>query len=99
MLPVAISNNLYWVGAVDWNVRDFHGYSTYKGTSYNAYLLLGEKNVLFDTVKAPFCRELVDNIRSLIQLEKIDYVVVNRRKPILLVECKWADTEVYRGLR
>ncbi len=44
MGPVKIADNIYWVGAVDWNIRDFHGYSTYEGSTYNAYLILDEKN-------------------------------------------------------
>ena len=50
MVPVEIKENIYWVGAVDWNIRDFHGYSTYKGTTYNAYLILDDKITLVDTV-------------------------------------------------
>ena len=42
---------MYWVGAVDWHVRDFHGYLTQRGTTYNAYLVMGEKITLVDTVK------------------------------------------------
>ena len=54
MAPVEIKKDIYWVGALDWNIRDFHGYSTPKGTSYNAYLVIDEKIALFDTVKKPF---------------------------------------------
>jgi flavorubredoxin len=46
-----IKDKIYWVGAIDWNIRDFHGYSTYKGTTYNAFLVKDEKIALFDTVK------------------------------------------------
>ena len=72
-----IKKDIYWVGAVDWTVRDFHGYSTYEGTTYNAFLMLGEKNVLFDTVKKNLCSDLVHRIRTVIDPEKIDYIVVN----------------------
>jgi flavorubredoxin len=72
-----IKKDIHWVGAVDWDVRDFHGYSTEKGTSYNAFLALDEKVTLFDTVKKPFRSEFFHNLRSLTPLEKIDYVVVN----------------------
>ena len=54
MGPIEVKKDIFWVGAVDWNIRDFHGYSTYRGTSYNAFLVKDEKIVLFDTVKAPF---------------------------------------------
>jgi flavorubredoxin len=77
MFPVEIKKNVYWVGAIDWNIRDFHGYSTYKGTTYNAYLILDEKITLVDTVKYPFRAELLNNIRQLIDPAKIDYLIVN----------------------
>ena len=51
MEAVKISEHVYWVGAIDWNIRDFHGYSTKRGTTYNAYLVMGEKPTLVDTVK------------------------------------------------
>ena len=47
MEKVELKKGIYWVGAIDWNVRDFHGYSTPFGTSYNAYLILDEKKVSF----------------------------------------------------
>ena len=46
-----VSDNVYWVGAVDWHVRDFHGYKTQRGTTYNAFLIIDEKITLIDTVK------------------------------------------------
>ncbi len=72
-----IKKNVYWVGAIDWNVRDFHGYSTNKGTTYNAYLIKDEKNILFDTVKGPFEHEMLHNINSVMNPKDIDYIVVN----------------------
>jgi flavorubredoxin len=77
MKPFEIKKDLYWVGVIDWNLRDFHGYSTEKGSTYNAYLLLGEKNILFDTVKVEFTKTLIDNIKTIIDPSKIDYIVVN----------------------
>ena len=44
MKALRISENVYWVGAIDWNVRNFHGYETEKGTTYNAYLILDERS-------------------------------------------------------
>lgn len=77
MAAEEIKDNVFWVGAIDWNVRDFHGYSTYKGTTYNAYLIKDDKNVLFDTVKGPFEHEMLHNIREVMEPEEIDYIVVN----------------------
>ena len=68
---------VYWVGAIDWHIRNFHGYSTHKGTTYNAYLVLGEKIALVDTVKAPFYGEMLERIRNIIAPEMIDYLVIN----------------------
>jgi flavorubredoxin len=77
MQPVEVKKNIYWVGALDWNIRDFHGYSTPKGTTYNAYLVIDEKVTLFDTVKKPFKNELIESIRKIIDPKRIDYLVVN----------------------
>ena len=74
---VKISENVYWVGAIDWDIRNFHGYSTNRGTTYNAYLIIAEKVTLVDTVKAPFRDELLARIRSVIEPEKIDYIISN----------------------
>lgn len=72
-----IAKNIFEVGVSDWNVRNFHGYLTPYGSSYNAYLILDEKITLIDTVKAPFSEELVERISEVVDLEKIDYVVCN----------------------
>ena len=77
MEKVELKKGIYWVGAIDWNVRDFHGYSTSFGTTYNAYLILDEKNVLVDTVKAPFYLEMLGRISEIIDPTKIDIVVSN----------------------
>ncbi|SMC23108.1 Flavorubredoxin [Desulfacinum hydrothermale DSM 13146] len=76
-MPIEIKKDIYHVGVVDWNIRDFHGYSTYKGTSYNAYLALDDKKALFDTVKKPFCGQLLHNIRKVVDPRSIDYLIVN----------------------
>ena len=77
MRPVETSKDIFWVGAVDWNIRDFHGYSTHLGTSYNAYLIMDEKITLIDTVKREFTDKLLENIGEIIDPEKIDYVISN----------------------
>jgi flavorubredoxin len=74
---VELKKGIYWVGAIDWNIRDFHGYSTPFGTTYNAYLILDEKNVLVDTVKAPFYWEMLGRISEIIDPSKIDIIISN----------------------
>lgn len=77
MAVVELAKGVYWVGAIDWNTRDFHGYSIPFGTTYNAYLILDQKNVLIDTVKAPFYLEMLGRISEIIEPSKIDIVVGN----------------------
>jgi flavorubredoxin len=77
MCPVEIKPNVFWVGALDWEIRDFHGYSTYKGSTYNAYLIKDEKITLVDTVRRGFSGELLERIREVIDPTTIDYLIVN----------------------
>jgi flavorubredoxin len=77
MEKVELKKDIYWVGAVDWDIRDFHGYSTEKGTSYNSYLVMDEKIALFDTVKKEKYGDLMHRIMHLTDPQKIDYLVVN----------------------
>jgi anaerobic nitric oxide reductase flavorubredoxin len=74
-----LSKGLYWVGYVDWTLRNFHGHelSTHRGSSYNAYLIVDEKIVLVDTVWGPYTERLLENIREIIDPAKIDIVVTN----------------------
>jgi len=72
---VKVTDRVYWVGAIDWSIQDFHGYLTSRGTTYNAYLLLADKITLIDTVKAPFQDELLARIRSVVNPSDIRYVV------------------------
>lgn len=72
-----LAKGVHWVGAIDWDIRDFHGYSTYKGTTYNAFLVVDDKITLFDTVKHSHKGELLRNISKIVDPEKIDYIVVN----------------------
>lgn len=74
---VKVSEHVYWVGAVDWGLRDFHGYATHRGSTYNAFLILGDKVTLVDTVKAPFQAELLARIASVIDPARIDYIISN----------------------
>jgi len=77
MQAVEIADGIYWVGALDWNGRNFHGFATLRGTSYNAYLILDEKNVLIDGVKTPFLGEMMARVRSVIDPKEIDLIVSN----------------------
>ena len=77
MNKVTVAEDIFWVGVVDWNIRDFHGYITSRGTTYNAYLILDQKTALVDTVKHNFAKELLRNVEDLADLDKIDYIIVN----------------------
>jgi len=81
MRSVTISEGIEWVGAIDWNLADFHGYETPRGSTYNAYLVRGEKTALVDTVKLPFVDELLDRVRTVMDPADVDYIVVNHVEP------------------
>lgn len=81
MMPMQIKANIFDVGVQDWAVRDFHGYKTERGATYNSYLIMDEKITLIDTVKAPFTEELLRNIATVTPLEKISYIIINHVEP------------------
>jgi len=72
-----VSEHVFWVGAVDWAIRDFHGYATRRGTTYNAYLITGATPTLVDTVKAPFFDEMMARIASVMNPEEIEVLISN----------------------
>jgi flavorubredoxin len=74
---IKIADRVYWVGAIDWRLRDFHGYQTARGSSYNAYLVLGEQVTLIDTVKASHADEMMARIASVIDPQQIRCIVSN----------------------
>lgn len=79
MKPIEIKPGIYRVGAVDWDIRAFHGhtYTTPRGTSYNAYLIVDDKIALIDTVHASFAGEMIERIREIVPPGKIDYIISN----------------------
>jgi flavorubredoxin len=77
MKAIELRNNVYWVGAIDWAVRDFHGYETPRGTSYNNYLIIDEEPTLIDTVKYDFVDLMIKNIKTIMDPRAIKHVVVN----------------------
>ncbi|HEY5548466.1 MAG TPA: FprA family A-type flavoprotein [Coriobacteriia bacterium] len=82
MRSVPVSEHITWVGAVDWNLRDFHGFETSRGSTYNAYLVSGsDKVALIDTVKTQFVGELLSRISDVMDPAKIDLIVVNHIEP------------------
>lgn len=97
MSNVQLADGVYWVGAIDWNIRNFHGYSTHLGTTYNAYLIIDNKIALIDTVKAPFYEEMLSRVKRIVAPEDIDYVVSNHVEmdhsgslPMMMKEAKKA---------
>jgi flavorubredoxin len=77
MKPLEIAKGIYCLPAIDWNIRDFHGYSVYKGSTYNAYLIIDEKITLIDAVKKEFADDLIKGISDIIDPKKIEYVISN----------------------
>jgi len=77
MEKIELKPNIFWVGGIDWDIRNFHGYSTNRGTTYNAYLIIDEKITLIDTVKPKFKGEMLSRIKEIINPKKIEYIVSN----------------------
>jgi anaerobic nitric oxide reductase flavorubredoxin len=78
---VQLREGIHWIGAVDWNIRSFHGYITHRGSSYNSYLVVDEKVALIDFVKAPFAEEQVTKMSEIIEPKRVDYIVANHAEP------------------
>jgi flavorubredoxin len=76
-----LRDDIWWAGAIDWDVRDFHGYETPRGTTYNAYLILDEKVVLVDGVRAGFGPEMLARVRGCCGTRSVDYLVINHVEP------------------
>ena len=78
MQPVEIKKDIFWVGFVDYDHMDFHGYSrSPDGSTYNAYLIKDEKNVLLDTVASGCEGTLLCRMAQVLEPEKIDYIICN----------------------
>ncbi len=77
MKAIEIKKGIYWVGAVDWDLRNFHGYLTQRGSTYNAYLIMDEKITLIDSVKEHLTSDMMERISSIVDPSKIDYVISN----------------------
>jgi len=80
-MKTEIREGIHWVGYVDWTVRDFHGYRTERGSTYNAYLVQDEKTAIVDAVKGPYWRELVRHIKAHTELAQVDYIICNHAEP------------------
>ncbi len=81
MANYEIMKDVFFVGYVDWEVKNFHGYTTHRGTSYNSYIAIGEKKVLIDTVKRPFFERFLEKIKSVCNPEEIDFLIINHVEP------------------
>ena len=82
MSAIKLRENIWSVGVLNPTLRVFDIVMESKyGTSYNAYLLTGEKNVLIETVHVDYFDEYLDNIRQVIPLEDVDYLIMNHNEP------------------
>lgn len=78
---IMLNENIFWVGKIDDRDVPFHRLTLTKGTTYNSYLLNTEKPTVIDTVDLSFGREYVENLKSIIELDKIKYIVINHTEP------------------
>lgn len=77
MKPVALNDFIFWTGAIDWDLRNFHGYMTQRGSTYNAYLIMDEKITLIDAVKYYLVDEMLERISQIVDPSKIDIIISN----------------------
>ena len=77
MEKTEIKSDIYWVGGIDWDIRNFHGYLTQRGSTYNAYLIMDKKITLVDTVKHYKFDEMLARIKEIVNPAKIDYIISN----------------------
>ena len=81
MINKQIAPAVFFVGGIDWNMRDFHGFSTPKGVTYNSYVVVDEKVAVIDGVKCTFVDEQLAKITNIIDPDKIDYIIINHVEP------------------
>ena len=98
MKHVEIVPGIHWVGGIDWDLRDFHGYKTQRGSTYNSYLIIDDKVTLIDTVKHYMFDEMMERIRSVVDPKDIDYIISNHVEmdhsgslPMILKEAQNAE--------
>lgn len=77
MKAIEIKKGIYWVGGIDWNLRNFHGYLTQRGSTYNSYLIIDDKITLIDNVKHYLAEEQIKRISQIVDPKKIDYIIQN----------------------
>lgn len=81
-MSIKLSENVYWIGVFDWNLRNFHGIYTPKGVSYNSYLIISAGEVaVIDTVFEPFWEEFYSNLSKLTDPVKLKHIIVNHAEP------------------
>lgn len=77
MKSIEIKPDVHWTGGIDWDLRDFHGYITQRGSTYNSYLIMDEKIAVIDTVKHYLFDEMLTRLKHLIDPKDIDYIISN----------------------
>ena len=77
-----VKEDLFWVGGTDRRLALFeNAYPIPRGVSYNAYVLLDEKTVLFDTVDWAVAGQLYENLAKVLDGRPLDYIVVDHMEP------------------
>ena len=77
-----VTEDLYWIGANDRRLSLFENiHPIPEGVSYNSYVLLDEKTVLFDTIDWSACRQFLENLEYVLNGRSLDYMVINHMEP------------------
>ena len=95
-----VTDDLYWVGSDEHRLALFENiHPLYHGVSYNAYVLLDEKTVLFDTADWAVSRQFLTNVKAVLNGRPLDYLVINHVEPdhaasIEEILLRWPDVKI-----
>ena len=78
---VKLKNDIYSVGVIDDRPVPFHRLILEKGTTYNSYLLKTKKPTIIDTVDLIYTKDFLNNLKAIIDLKDISYIVINHTEP------------------
>ena len=83
MKYIKLKEDIYWIGSVDHNLREFDVVlNAAFGTTYNSYLVIGsEKTAIIDTVKVEMIEDYLEKLKELVDIKKVDYLIVNHAEP------------------
>jgi len=83
MKYIELKKDIYWIGAIDHDLREFDVVlNASMGTTYNSYLVIGsEKKAIIDTVKVNMIEDYLEKLNELVDIKEVDYLIINHAEP------------------